>query len=447
MVISAAREAPLMTRNFLLLFFGAMFFNMNYTLYFLVPFYLELRGMSESFYGAVAGTFGFATFVSVMLLGHLGDTWQRKWSVLIYMAVSMVGNLIAVLAIRGDPAWYFAVRALHGVTAGLGFPLIYAWSVDLGPPQRRVEVLAYMGVGFFFATYLGPFVGELILSWQPQPDNPDAYLAVFQATLVIGLISMLLLLMADRSTAQPTGNLAWSGITSVLLRRATAMQLLTVLVFGGGFGIFFAFGKNFSAQQGLNLASVLFGGYAVGSVITRLGIRPAIRLLGVATLIPIGFVGFFLGYLVLAAAGGYVTMGISGLLCGLSHGLMAPSLTARLLELQRPDEMGRVTILMQGFWGGGAGLFPYLGGFVLELVSFRTLYLMMAVLFVVGILINIHVGRIAPRQIASMRAMGHPPAEPEPAASAGPAVGTAPIRVAQRTAITRVVVLRRRGDA
>jgi MFS family permease len=437
-----------MTRNFLLLFFGAMFFNMNYTLYFLVPFYLELRGMSESFYGAVAGTFGLATFVSVMLLGHLGDTWQRKWSVLIYMAVSMVGNLIAVLAIRGAPEWYFAVRALHGVTAGLGFPLIYAWSVDLGPPERRVEVLAYMGVGFFFATYLGPFVGELILSWQPDPNNPDAYLAVFQSTLVIGLISMLLLLLADRSTAPPTGHLAWSGITSVLFRKATAMQLLTVLIFGGGFGIFFAFGKNFSAQQGLNLASVLFGGYAVGSVITRLAIRPAINLLGAAALIPIGFTGFFLGYLVLAVAGGYFTMGISGVLCGLSHGLMAPSLTARLLELQRHDEMGRVTILMQGFWGGGAGLFPYLGGFVLELVSFRTLYLLMAGLFIVGILINIYVGRIAPQQIARIRAMSTPgavaPAAAGFASAAAPAVtAAASAGLPGRTGITRVVVLRR----
>ncbi len=102
-------------------------------------------------------------------------------------------------------------------------------------------------------------------------------------------------------------------------------------------------------------------------------------------------------------------LGLSGLACGISHGLLAPTSTALLFELQRPDEMGRSAILYHGFFGGGAGLFPYLGGFLLEEFEFRILYYLMAAVCVLSVLLHVWIQRCAEEQINRLRT----PAAPE----------------------------------
>ncbi len=429
-------SARLINRNFVLLFLGAFCFNMDYTLYFLLPYYLELRGSSEAFYGAVAGSFGLSSFVFMLLLGHLGDAWRRKWQVIAYLTPFQVGNIIAILAYQAAPEWYFLVRVLHGFSTGLALPLVYTWSLELGASERRTEILAYIGMNFLIAAILGPLLGEVLLAWHPRPGSPDAYLGVFLASLVISLGGWMLLLAVDHSPMRPHRE-SWLVLLGMIRRRASLLTLLLVLIFGGVFGIFFAFGKNYVAGMNLGFASVLFAGYAVGSIATRLVIRPLMRSLGELNLMPIGLVGFVLSLLVLSVAGSYLSLGTSGLLCGISHTLFGPASTARLLALQRPRELGRAAVLWFGVFGGGAGLFPYLGGFLLESVSYPTLYQLLAVVCLLSVGLHHLTNLAAPAQIAMLRE-----AEAR-AAGEGETAGQSLDSGAPRRGVTRVVTLRR----
>lgn len=420
----------LIDRNFLLLFLASFCFNMDYTLYFLLPYYLELRGSTEVFYGAVAGSFGLSAFFCVMLIGHLGDAARRKWLVIGYMAPFLAANLMAMLAYRAAPEWYFAVRVMHGFSAGLGIPLIYTWSVELGPAERRTEILAYIGMNFLVASYLGPFLGEILLSLHPDPTHPDAYWAVFLASLIISLVGVGAVLATQHSPMMPSRGGSMLGLSTLVFRKASFLILLLVMIFGGVFGVFFAFGKNFTAQLGLEFASVLFGGYASGSIIIRLAIRPMIALLGELTLIPLSLTGFAASFLLLGSAQGYPLLALSGLVCGFSHGLFVPSTMSRLFEVQRPDEMGRASVAFYGVFGAGAGLFPYIGGTLLEALDFRTMYLLMGVVCLLGVPVHYLTSHAAGVQAARMR----------PAAPAGQRQVRGPIP--GRRVITRITEIR-----
>ena len=454
---TSAPSQRLFDRNFVLLFFGAMLFNMNYNGYFLLPYYLELRGTTESFYGSVAGSFGLATFASVVLLGHLGDASKRKWLVAAYMVPFLVGNAIAIAAYRAAPEWYFAVRILQGITSGLGFPLVYAWAVELGPADRKTEVLAYMGIGFVFAAYAGPFVSEMILNVQANPNHPDAFLPVFITMQVIALVALVLFLLVPHSQMAPAGAPSFVAQLRLLSRQATWLMLAITAVFGGAFGMFFAFGKNYAASLGLAYASVLFAGYGIGSVLTRATIRPLVQWLGTPTMISLALTGYALSYLLLGLSQGYVLLGVCGIVAGVSHGLLGPTSTARLFELQRPEEMGRSAILYHGFFGGGAGLFPYIGGYLLEVMDFRLLYHIMGAVCLLSVLLNVWVNRAAPAQLARLGAMG-PSTTPAPQTRATvtsgamgdplPAMaqsGAAPHAAWRSLGISRVLLLRRSG--
>jgi MFS family permease len=435
-------SARLVDRNFVLIFLGAFCFNMDYTLYFLLPHYLELRGTSEAFYGAVAGSFGLSAFVFMLLLGHLGDAWPRKWQVLVYLLPFQAANVLAVLAYRAAPEWYFAVRILHGFSAGLAIPLLYTWSVELGAPQRRTEILAYMGMNFLIASILGPFLGEVLLAWFPTPQPADAYLALFAVSVALSVGGHAMLLAVSASPMRPHRE-SWLALVGMIRRPASLLLLGLVLIFGGIYGVFFAFGKNYVAGMDLGFASVLFAGYAAGSIISRLVFRPMLLLFGELNLIPLGMTSFALSFLLLSVATTYPLLGMSGLLCGLSHTMLAPTTTSRLLALQRPAELGRATVIWYGTWGGGAGLFPYLGGFLLESVSFPTLYQWMAVVCLLSVGLHYLTNLAAPGQIAMLQETAVLQATKAPAAAEGAPAERTFDSVAPRRTVTRVVTIRR----
>jgi len=272
-------------------------------------------------------------------------------------------------------------------------------------------------------------------------------------------VALVLFLLVPHSQMAPAGAPSFVAQLRLLSRRATWLMLAITTVFGGAFGIFFAFGKNYTASLGLAYASVLFAGYGIGSVLTRATIRPLVLWLGTPTMISMALSGYALSYLLLGLSHGYVLLGVCGIVAGISHGLLGPTSTARLFELQRPEEMGRSAILYHGFFGGGAGLFPYLGGYLLEVVDFRLLYHAMGAVCLLSVLLNVWVNRAGPAQIARLRAMAAPaPAEPRAAADfPGGEMDGAPAPAMARSApgphaawrslgISRVLLLRRPGQ-
>lgn len=381
--------------NFLKLNVSLFLSMLNMSMFNLLPHYLELRGATQGFYGAVAGSMGISIFLVMMLFGHTADRWSRRTSVFVYSLPVILGSLVAVFAIESSLYWFFITRLLHGVYMGMGFPIMYAWVVEITPEGRNHEAVALFGVGGLTANTVGPMIAEAILTAQPDPDHPSAYLPVFITATGLMIASAAWLFTVPTTFAASNGKDERPSIRPLLKRRESQLILAITFVFGGMFGIYSNFGKNFTSSLNLRYATVLYGTYSGGAILSRLMIRPMTRLLLERNLIPVGFVGVAITFFTLALAQSYWGLSVGGLLYGFGHGVLYPALFIRFLDMQQDSEMGRATILYQGLFSVGWGFLPYAGGYLIQFFSFQLLFTLLASICGISIVLHQFAERIA----------------------------------------------------
>ncbi|MBI4084073.1 MAG: MFS transporter [Candidatus Lambdaproteobacteria bacterium] len=390
---SAPPRERVITPLFARLFLGFLLSGMNTSMFHLLPHYLELRGASEALYGAVAGSLGMLNFLSAMALGSRADLWSRKVSVNVYLGVAAVGNLVAILAMHGPLGWYLLVRALQGVQLGIGMPVALVWAVELGPPSRRNEVVAWLGLAGHAGTLLGPMLAEALIASHPAPQEAAAYLHVFwTGTLLVGLAAAVF--SSVPNVQPPRGARRERSLLPLLARREARWLLAMFVVFGGVWGIVISYGKNYAALLGLSYASVWFGASTAGAMLSRGFIGRLTHWFGPRRLIEISLVGIAAGLLLLVPARGYGLLAVSGLVYGLSHGVLFPTLYVRYLDMLEPSHAGRAGVLVQGIFALGWGVFPYLGAFAIRYGGFGTLYGAMAALTLATLLAHRQVERL-----------------------------------------------------
>ena len=394
---SVAVEERILTPDFFKLALGLHFFMLNMSIFNLLPYYLELRGASADLYGQVAGSMGISNVVMLLLLGHRADVWSLKATLSTYFVAAFAGNLVALWAMGQESLyWFFVARMLQGVFMGLGFPLLSGWVVALSPPKRKQAAVAWLGIAGILANSLGPTLGELVLAWQGRPEDPTAYFAVFAMATVFQVISLGFLLSARNVHSHGSG--AAKGLGALLKQRDALLLLAVCFIFGGLFGAIMSFSKNYTAWLGLPFVSLLLWAYTVGAIFSRVVIQVVMRHITESSLILLGLLGLGLTFLLLGFVRDYPLLTFTGLLYGLSHGVLYPTLYVRFLDTQPRDEVGRSSTLYQGSFSIGWGLFPLFGGSVVGLTNFPTFFGLLAACAGIGILLYLAAERTPQRR-------------------------------------------------
>ena len=219
----------------------------------LFPIYVARKGATNFQLGLIVSGFTFSQFLLQPFFGGLSDRFGRK--------IFMVGGLacygiVSCLYVFADSLTeVFVVRLLHGVGAGMIWPALSAFIIDLSPSERRGETMGFLSamemLGFATGPILGgllytlggmslPFLGCALLAFlgmaliwlliQEKPSihpvekktflerygfaslrHPDIRLLCligFSETFVWGLIMTLLPVMAS-GLGVPTGKIGW----------------------------------------------------------------------------------------------------------------------------------------------------------------------------------------------------------------------------------------------
>lgn len=372
--------------NFIKLFVGVNCFMTSMSMFNLLPYYLELRGASPDRYGLVAGAMGVSNFVFLVLFGRHADRWSRKFTVSVYMTAAFAGNLAAIWAMHSALEWYIVVRALHGLYMGLGFPLVFAWAVETGPHPQRFVVLSWMGIAGIFANSMGPTLAEFVLSAQPNPRDPDAFLGVFLLALAFQVAAWLVFFTVDDRRPAPVASGA-GGLWPLLRRPESALLLAVDFAFGGLFGSLMSFGKNYAASLALDHVSLLLWAYSAGAIASRVFIRRISSRIPEQHLAPLGLAGLAVAFMTLGLARGYGMLICAGLLYGFSHGILYPTLYVRFIDYQEPDQGGRASTLYQGSFSVGWGFFPLVGGMLIHAAGFTAYFSLLGAVAGAGILV------------------------------------------------------------
>lgn len=215
-----------------------------YFVYFCTRFHLYLHVYALLLIGRGLSLLEVATIESVVIgfmflmevpTGVLADRLGRKWSVVIWVALMLLAELLFLFS--RDYTAYLLVGALTGTGFAFASGAVEALIYDSLPAEDRDAAMKramgrYGAIGQI-AFFASPIVGGLLLA-DPDPARFDLAIALTAAMLGLGLLAALTLRepptdwSAERTSARAILRAGWAQIrTSEPLRR---LALVTVLL-------------------------------------------------------------------------------------------------------------------------------------------------------------------------------------------------------------------------
>jgi multidrug resistance protein len=128
----------------------------------LFPIYVAEKGATNFQLGLIVSGFTFSQFLVQPFFGGLSDRFGRKPFMIGGLACY---GLVAILYIFAStlPQVFF-VRLIHGLAAGMIWPALSAFVIDLSPVEKRGETIGILSAVEMLGFAIGPFLGGLLYS-------------------------------------------------------------------------------------------------------------------------------------------------------------------------------------------------------------------------------------------------------------------------------------------
>jgi predicted MFS family arabinose efflux permease len=323
----------------------------------------QLSDMETSFLFAI---FSIAQFFATPIIGKLSDRFGRKPLLIISLAGTVIGNLLAGTA--PNAMVLFFARFLDGVTGG-NISVAQAVISDVTTPENRAK-----GFGIFGASLGLGFVVGPVLSLIAQQRSLGTAFLVSSAVAAIGLILTIFFLpetLQQKSTANT--NIFDLGLQD-LFKGFTFSKLgiLFIINFcvGTTFTLFtFAFQPYYLhvLHQDSNSLTLLFLTIGiVGIAVQTKGVKIMTKYM---SLVKILFVGLFfrsLSFVLMPVVPDiHFFLGVS-IIFSLFNSLVQPMISTLISLNTSPEEQGKMSGLNASYLSAANGIGPVIAGLMVD---------------------------------------------------------------------------------
>ncbi|NET30404.1 MAG: MFS transporter [Cyanothece sp. SIO1E1] len=336
--------------------------------------------------GIVMGAFAIGLLLSRAWLSHLADQRGRKIVLLIGMSAIALAPL-GYLMIQSLPIM-MAIRAFHGISIAAFATAYSALVVDLSPPQNRGELIGYMSLVNPLGLGIGPALGGYL-----QADF--GYDLLFWVSAGLGLLGLICTMQIQETGTPPRSASLKNGAATKQFWRLLGTPRIRIpaailLLVGLMFGTLSTFVPLFMREVGISLNVGLF--YTAGAIASfsiRLLTGPASDRYGRGRFITLSLMFYGASMVMLWSADSASAFLWAGIAQGAGSGTLIPMMAALMADRSQAHERG-VTfgLCMVGFDVGIAIAGPTLG-LVADLVGYRHLFGLSALLALLGIIIFI----------------------------------------------------------
>ncbi|MEO8096284.1 MAG: MFS transporter [Acidobacteriota bacterium] len=343
----------------------------------LLPFYAERMGASPAQVGWLIGVYAACQLVSGPLLGRLSDTMGRKPLLLVSQAGTFVGFLVTAFA--PSLSILFLARAIDGATAG-NLSLAQAYITDITKPEERTKSFGVIGIAFALGFLIGPAISGFLAQY-------DYRYPIFGAALLsLTSIATTWILLPSVKPGGPNAGSAgpaagrrlsifdWGSYAAYFRQPLLATRLWQFFLFSFGFAMFTA-GMPLFLERRLTWDGMPFGPKQVGYTWALAGFfgifwqGPALgrmaKRFGEAALNRAGFIGYVLGYAILAFTKSVATLGVATAAMSMGS-LVRPALTSLITQATPREEQGVVLGLTQSLTSVSLIIGPLLAGYLIE---------------------------------------------------------------------------------
>jgi MFS family permease len=368
-------ESAFLTRPFVYLNLVTLLASISVYEAYLYPDYLRAQQMDEGKIGLAMGAFYFGSLVAMPFAAHavrrLGSRLVIGAGLLCIGAVFMALDNLSALPL------VVAVRFLHGI----GWSVVVVPSTLLAtllvPPDRLNQGVALHGSCFLIGQAVGPWLAASLVGWTGN------FSFVFLSAAAVAFCG--LLFVGPLSANIPSA----SGFRSdaLPLRRVVA-PLLSTLLITAGFGAATSFVADYSNLLGMGLAVTgFFYGQLAGGLLVRFVAGRILDVVPKLAAIVLGSIAMTGGLLFLWHLHHVWQLWIAGALTGISTSIYFSPLQA--LVIQRSADRITAVTAFRGVVNLSVSVSSISGGFIAVHFGYLGMFLLMAVLAMIGSAVTI----------------------------------------------------------
>lgn len=366
----------LLTRPFLLCAAANALQSLAFNLYLHLPGRLHELGAGEVQIGVLTAVTSVAAIAVRPPLGRAMDLHGRH-RLILFAGVANVGVCLLYLTIDSLGPWTYTVRVLHGVVEAILFTCLFTIAADWVPASRRTEGLALYSASGMLPISLGGLLGDAILA-RSDYDGLFVASAAFAAASLLFSVPLEEKLRVRRADDPPPG------IGHALVQRDLVPLWFLGTVFGLVLTGVFVFVKRFVMETGVASVGSFFSAYTGAAIAVRLvGGRLPDRIGPKRVLLP-ALATLVAGFGCLAAAEGSREVLAAGVLCGLGHGFIYPTLSSMVVTRASEAGRGAAISIHTSLPDVGGLLGAPLLGWVIEARGFSQMFAFAGLLFAAG---------------------------------------------------------------
>ncbi|MBN2167669.1 MAG: MFS transporter [Actinobacteria bacterium] len=376
---TAAEE--IVTKDFLLLFISSVFFMGSlYTLVPILPLYMQqIADANITDVGILMGTMTITSFLLRPFVGRIADRVGRKPLLLVGTSIFIVASILYPFV---KSAWFLApLLAFHGIGIACFHTTSLTYVGDIAPAQKRGKAMTWFQVSFNLGIMLGPLLGLYL-------KNRFGFTASFLTAALAAAVSLFLVFfISDHKGTIKASDFSCGENGERCDNRPLA--LICAAAFAGTvtLGTIQAFLPLFAETVNINNFALYFtieAGLLIilrvvgGNLPDRLGMKRMI----IGALMALGVSMF-----VLAGTDNLAELSISALIMGTGFAFHPPSLSALLVEIYPPKNLGRVfgmyTMAFEaGFVAGAMAIGP-----IAAALGFRYTFMIVGLVSMAGAVI------------------------------------------------------------
>ncbi len=306
--------------------------------------------------------YSIAQFLATPVIGKLSDRWGRKPLLILSLAGTVVGNVVA--GTTTSAAILFLARFTDGITGGNN-SVAQAVISDVTTPQDRAR-----GFGFFTAAFALGFILGPVVSLAAQSISLGASFVAAGLVAAVALVVTIFFLPETLTTkAAGAENIFDLGlgnlVRGIAIPRVGVLLLLNFFT-GTTFSIFtFAFQPYFlhvlnQTSQSLTLMFVLFG--TMGVLMQVQGIKLLTRWLDPAGIMYLGLLMRSLTFMMMPIWPNVGYFVLVGTVFSMFNSLVQPMLSTLLSLNAQPQDQGMVMGLNSSYLSVANGVGPLIAG-------------------------------------------------------------------------------------
>jgi len=378
-------EPKLWTKDFIIISAANFFLALTFLLLMtnMAVYAIEEFNATAGKAGQVSGIFIVGTLVFRIFAGRYIERIGRKRMLFGGLVLFLLATLLYFVVVE-NLNLLLLLRFIHGAAFGAAATAMATIVINIIPRARLGEGTSYFAMSATLAMAIGPFLGIFI----SQRANFTVMFAVCSFFSAVSLLISLFSSFPEARISREQLEAMKSFKLSNLFEQKAIPIAVIIFIVGFAFSGVLSFLTSYTREIGLiETASFFFIVFAAFILISRPFTGRLFDRRGANRVIYPALIIYALGLMFLSQVHHGYTLLLAGAVSGLGYGTLVSCSQAVAVQEAPRHRIGLATSTFFIGLDGGVGIGPLLLGYIIPIVSFRGLYLTMAVVIFACVLL------------------------------------------------------------